>query len=48
LSANIHTPLHYFSEGKLTLPLWREEVCWELFLEGDGGFVEKKQSNSIN
>jgi hypothetical protein len=28
--------------------VWREEVCWELFLEGDGGFVEKKQSNRIN
>ncbi len=41
LSTNIFTPLYHFSEGKWTLLLWREEVCWELFLEGDSEFIEK-------
>jgi hypothetical protein len=45
-SANIYTPLYHFSEGKWTLPLWRKEVCWELFLEGDSDVFEKK-SNTI-
>jgi hypothetical protein len=35
LSTNILTQFYHFSEGKWTLPLWRKEVCWELFLEGD-------------
>jgi hypothetical protein len=42
LSINISTLLNHFSEEKRTLPLWRKEFCWELFLEGDNGFVEKK------
>ncbi len=42
LSTNIFTPLYHFLEGKRALPLWHKELCWELFLEGDSGFVEKK------
>ncbi len=42
LSTNILTPLYHFLEEKRTLPLWRKEFCWELILEGDSGFVEKK------
>jgi hypothetical protein len=43
LSTSIYTtPLYHFLEGKRTLPQWHEEFCWELFLEGDSGFVEKK------
>jgi hypothetical protein len=42
LSTNIYTLLHHFSEGKWTLPLWRKEVCWELFLDRDSEFVGKK------
>jgi hypothetical protein len=47
LSTNLYTPLYHFSYDTRTLPLWREEFCWELFLEGDSGFVEKK-SDTIN
>ncbi len=47
LSTNILTLLNHFLEGKWTLPLWHEEVCCELFLEGDNGFVEKA-SSTIN
>jgi hypothetical protein len=47
LSTNINILLYYFSEGKWTLPLWHEEVCWELLLEQDSEFVEKK-SDTIN
>jgi hypothetical protein len=42
LSTNISTPVYHFSEGKRTLPLWRKEFSWELFLEGDSEFVQKK------
>jgi hypothetical protein len=48
LSTNIYTPLYHFSEGKWTLPLWRKEVWWGLFLEGDSGFVEKQSDITIN
>ncbi len=45
LSTNIYSPLYHFLEGKWTLPLWHDEVHWELFLEGDSGFDEKKRYN---
>ncbi len=48
LSTNILTLLYHFSDRKRTLPLWREEFCWELFLKGDSRFAEKKIFDTIN
>ncbi len=47
LSTNIFTPLHHFSEGKWTLVMWREEICWDLILEGDVNLL-KKNPDTIN